>query len=201
VSPPWDRESKENGRMPMVRSRYLDAGPMVAVRRRPTRSGTVALGWKYSIDRVAALCGLLVTAPLLAAIALMLRVTGERPVLRRSELLAERGRIITLLAFAATRESRLGRVLERTGLAALPQLWNVLRGELSLVGPRPRTIDFPAPLARPGLTGLAQLEQLRRPLSPAERLELDDEYARSWSLARDAWIVVRTMWRVASSAL
>jgi lipopolysaccharide/colanic/teichoic acid biosynthesis glycosyltransferase len=168
--------------MPMVRSRYLDAGSRVGERRLswrwPIRAATVRLGSKYSIDRVAAVSGLLVTAPLIAATAFALRIAGQQPVLRRTELLGQGGRVVTVLGFAITGESRAWRA-----------------------GPRPRTIDFPAPHARPGLTGLAQLEQLRRPISAGERLELDDEYARSWSLALDLRIVARTMWRVASSAL
>jgi lipopolysaccharide/colanic/teichoic acid biosynthesis glycosyltransferase len=188
--------------MPMVRSRYLDAGSMVAARRVSWRgAGPVSLGCKYSIDRIAALCGLVVTAPLVAAIALALCLSRERPVLRRTVLLGHHGRMVAVLSFAIPGEPGVWRALDRMGIAALPQLWNVLRGQLSLVGPRPRTIDYPAPLARPGLTGLAQLEQLRRPLSPGELLELDDKYARSWSLGLDLRIVARTMWRVASSAL
>ena len=83
-----------------------------------------------------------------------------------------------------------------TGLTALPQLWNVVRGDMSIVGPRPRELGFEPPLVRPGLTGLAQLAQLERWLSVAEQLELDDEYARTWSLGLDARIVWRTMWCV-----
>ena len=86
-----------------------------------------------------------------------------------------------------------------TGVTALPQLWSVLRGEMSIVGPRPREVGFEPPPARPGLTGLAQLEQLDRRLPVAEHLDLDEEYARTWSLALDARIVARTTWRALSS--
>jgi lipopolysaccharide/colanic/teichoic acid biosynthesis glycosyltransferase len=83
-----------------------------------------------------------------------------------------------------------------TGLTALPQLWSVVRGEMSIIGPRPRETAFDPPPMRPGLTGLAQLEQLERWLSIAQQIELDAEYARTWSLALDARIVWRTMWCV-----
>jgi lipopolysaccharide/colanic/teichoic acid biosynthesis glycosyltransferase len=66
---------------------------------------------------------------------------------------------------------------------------------MSIVGPRPREPGFEAPPARPGLTGLAQLEQLDRWLSVAEQLELDETYARTWSLGLDARIVWRTFTR------
>jgi putative colanic acid biosynthesis UDP-glucose lipid carrier transferase len=156
---------------------------------------------KHVIDRVVAACGLLVTAPLLAAVALGLRYRGGGPVLRRDERLGEGGRLIMIRSFAVTDEmrarSRAWRLVAQTGLTALPQLWSVLRGEMSVIGPRPRDeTGFDPPPMRPGLTGLAQLEQLERWLSMAEQIQLDDEYARTWSLRLDARIVWRTMWCV-----
>ena len=145
------------------------------------------------------MCGLLVTAPLLAAVALALRYSTGR-VLRRVERIGEDGQLIQVRSFAVTdelcRDSRAWRIVAGSGLTALPQLWSVLRGEMSIIGPRPREDGFSPPPARPGLTGLAQLEQLERWLSITEQLELDDEYARTWSLALDARIVWRTMWCV-----
>jgi lipopolysaccharide/colanic/teichoic acid biosynthesis glycosyltransferase len=67
---------------------------------------------------------------------------------------------------------------------------------MSIIGPRPRELGYPAPPMRPGLTGLAQLEQLERWLSIAEQIELDQEYLRTWSPSLDAKIVGRTMWLV-----
>jgi lipopolysaccharide/colanic/teichoic acid biosynthesis glycosyltransferase len=155
---------------------------------------------KHVIDRIVAACGLLVTAPLFAAVALGLRYRGGGPVLRREERLGEGGRIVLIRSFAVTdamcRRSRAWRLVAHTGLTALPQLWSVLRGEMSVIGPRPRETGFDPPPMRPGLTGLAQLEQLERWLSIAEQVELDNEYARTWSLRLDARIVWRTMWCV-----
>jgi putative colanic acid biosynthesis UDP-glucose lipid carrier transferase len=193
--------------MPMVRSRYLDAEPA------PGQHDGGASWYgrvfarvfvKHAVDRVAAACGLIVTAPLLLAVALAMRLCGERPVLRRDERLGEDGRTIGVLSFWITDEmcasSIAWRLLDRTGVAVLPQLWNVLQGELSLVGPRPRPLALAPPPARPGLTGLAQVEQLARPVTIADRYALDDEYAHSWSLALDARIVAYTMWRALRKA-
>jgi putative colanic acid biosynthesis UDP-glucose lipid carrier transferase len=159
-----------------------------------------ALVVKHAIDRVVAAGGLLVTAPLIAALALALRYRGAGRVLRRDERLGENGRLIRVRSFAVTdhmcQRSRGWRLVAGTGLTALPQLWSVLRGEMSVIGPRPREVGFEPPPMRPGLTGLAQLEQLDRWLSITEQLHFDDEYARKWSLARDARIVWRTMWCV-----
>jgi lipopolysaccharide/colanic/teichoic acid biosynthesis glycosyltransferase len=154
---------------------------------------------KHALDRAAAAVGLLVTAPVLLGVAVALRFWGPGPVLMRRERIGAGGRPLLVRSFAITEElcrSRGWRLLAATGAAALPQLWSVLRGELSIVGPRPREVGFEPPPARPGLTGLAQLAQLDRWLSLAEQLELDDEYARTWSLALDVRIVGRTMWRV-----
>jgi lipopolysaccharide/colanic/teichoic acid biosynthesis glycosyltransferase len=190
--------------MPMVRSRYLDAGRVVSPRRLawPWRSHTQALSLtlKHAADRLVAAVGLVFTAPLIALAMLALRRAGERPALRRDELLGEDGRMIAVLSLAISERLRrtrpLWRTLERAGVGALPQLWNVLRGDLSLVGPRPRALDLPPPPERPGLTGLAQVEQLKRPLALGERLDLDDDYALRWSLALDVRICAVTMWRV-----
>jgi lipopolysaccharide/colanic/teichoic acid biosynthesis glycosyltransferase len=154
---------------------------------------------KHALDRVIAAGGLIVTAPLLAAVALGLRHATGR-VLRRDHRLGEDGRLIVVRSFAITEHLRLRsgvwRVVAAAGLTALPQLWSVLRGDMSVIGPRPREPGAPPPPMRPGLTGLAQLEQLRRWLPVAEQLELDADYARTWSLALDARIVWRTLWVV-----
>ena len=188
--------------MPTVRSNDLPSGrtadraaaPPPAVVTPPPASRRV----KHALDRVVAAGGMLVTAPLFAAIALALRRRGG-PVLSREPRLGEYGRTIELLSFAVTPEMRRGRgwrLLTGLGITALPQLWNVLRGDLSLVGPRPRALGADPPPARPGLTGLAQLEALKRPPAERERLRLDAEYAAHWSLGLDARILLRTLWRV-----
>lgn len=96
--------------------------------------------------------------------------------------------------------------VRRAGLDELPQLWNVLRGEMSLVGPRPErpyfaqrfTEALPNYAARhhvhAGLTGWAQVNGLRGDSSIARRLEYDLHYLRQWSLGLDAWILLMTGW-------
>ena len=137
---------------------------------------------KHVLDRVIGACGLIVMAPVIAVVALWLRLRGG-PVLRREERIGYRGKPLMVRSFAVTGAS---------AVAALPQLWSVACGRMSIVGPRPREPGFEAPPARPGLTGLAQLEQLDRWLSVAEQLELDERYARTWSLGLDARIVWQT---------
>jgi lipopolysaccharide/colanic/teichoic acid biosynthesis glycosyltransferase len=153
---------------------------------------------KYALDRVVAAVALLFTAPIIAVLAFSLWAGRTRPVLRPDRRLAERGRTIVLHSFAIGAEhlrKRRWRIVMASGAAGLPQLWSVLRGDLSLVGPRPRELGLEPPPARPGLTGPAQLQQLEGWLTLADQLQLDDEYARTWSLRLDAGIVWRTIVR------
>jgi lipopolysaccharide/colanic/teichoic acid biosynthesis glycosyltransferase len=80
-------------------------------------------------------------------------------------------------------------VLRGSGLVALPQVFSVLRGDVSLIGPRPRFDGEPATPARPGMLGLAQAAQARRRLDRDEVFALDAEYAARWSLGYDLKLV------------
>ncbi|MBC7925299.1 MAG: sugar transferase [Bryobacteraceae bacterium] len=99
------------------------------------------------------------------------------------------------------RVTRVGRLLRRTSLDELPQLWNILRGEMSIAGPRPIVEQeiaqygtvFPLyTMARPGLTGLWQVSG-RNSISYPRRVELDRQYVQNWSPALDLWILWRTV--------
>jgi len=107
--------------------------------------------------------------------------------------------------FDDPRVTRIGRWLRRYSLDELPQLWNVMKGEMSLVGPRPHPVDEFAAyelshLARldvtPGMTGLWQVSARRDP-SFDRAMELDREYIRTWNLGLDSRILLRTVFAVA----
>jgi lipopolysaccharide/colanic/teichoic acid biosynthesis glycosyltransferase len=171
-------------------------GASPAVRRPAPAGGGLTL--KYVLDRLIGGLSLLFTAPIIALIALVLLATRTRPLLHVDYRLGEHGRMVALRSFAITEQQlrkRRWRLLVTSGAAALPQLWNVVRGDLSLVGPRPRELGLEPPPVRPGLTGLAQLHQLDGWLALADQLQLDDEYARTWSLGLDARIARRTIVR------
>jgi lipopolysaccharide/colanic/teichoic acid biosynthesis glycosyltransferase len=149
---------------------------------------------KRGLDVVAAAALLLALAPLLAGIALAVRIALGPGVLFAPPRAGRGGAVFTLRKFRslahgtapdAERLSRFGRALRASGLDELPQLWCVLRGEMSLVGPRPLPPGY-TPLfterqalrlaVRPGLFGLAQASG-RNAVPWAERLELDARYA------------------------
>lgn len=165
------------------------------------------------IDLVVASCGLIILAPVLAVVALLVRRNLGAPVLFRQERPGADGRPFELLKFRTMKsgdgsdEERLtpfGSALRSTSLDELPELVNVVRGEMSLVGPRPLLMQY-LPLysdrqatrhrVRPGLTGLAQTSG-RNSLSWPERLELDAQYVERRSPMLDLKIVGRTVVQV-----
>jgi lipopolysaccharide/colanic/teichoic acid biosynthesis glycosyltransferase len=183
--------------------------PPAAERRRFARAV------KAVADRVIAAAALVAAAPVMALVAVAVRAGLGRPVLFRQARPGLGGRPFALVKFRTMRLgpgadgerlTRMGRFLRSCSLDELPELWNVLRGEMSLVGPRPlltRYLDRYSPEQarrhemRPGLTGWAQVHG-RNALSWDERLALDVWYVDHWSLALDARIVARTLWTVLS---
>ncbi len=174
---------------------------------------------KRGADAAASACLLVVLAPLLAAVALVVRTWLGRPVLFRQVRPGLHGRPFTILKFRtmkqlsdlagavlpdAQRLTGLGRFLRRWSLDELPELWNVLRGEMSLIGPRPLLMEY-LPLytsaqarrhaVRPGLTGLAQVRG-RNALTWEEKFALDVWYVDHLSPVLDLRILFLTVGQV-----
>jgi lipopolysaccharide/colanic/teichoic acid biosynthesis glycosyltransferase len=161
---------------------------------------------------------LLLLAPLMAMIALVIWLAMGKPVLFRHVRPGYKARPFVLLKFRtmnylrdaqgrplpdAERLTSLGKLLRRLSLDELPQLWNVLRGDMSLVGPRPLLMDYlerySADQARrhevkPGVTGLAQVNG-RNALSWGQKFKLDVWYVDHQSLWMDLRIMFRTFWK------
>jgi Undecaprenyl-phosphate glucose phosphotransferase len=201
----------------------LDGLPMIALREGPL------VGWaavqKRVFDLVVTSLGLLVAAPIVAALALAVWVTSGRPIFFSQERMGLDGRTFRMWklrtmrvdAEAETgavwttrddpRRTRLGALLRRTSLDELPQLWNVLRGDMSLVGPRAERPVFVEQFRREipgymlrhkikaGLTGWAQVHGWRGDTSLHERVEHDIYYIQNWSLGLDVRILLMTFWR------
>ena len=170
---------------------------------------------KRLLDVVASLAGLVLTLPVLAAAMLAVRVSLGSPVLFRQPRPGLHGRPFTLVKLrtmlpgpeADGEEARippLGRLLRRTSIDEIPQLWNVLVGDMSLVGPRPLLMEY-LPLysaeqarrhdVRPGLTGWAQVNG-RNATSWEERFALDLWYVDHHSFTLDLRILARTVGQV-----
>ncbi len=182
-------------------------------------SRLLALRAKRVLDVVGAGTGLVVLSPLLALTAAAVVVTQGRPVLFRHVRPGFRGDLFTILKFRTMRPlrpgeqpyetdgqrvSRLGRFLRSTSIDELPELWNVLRGDMSLVGPRPLLVEYldeytPEERRRhemlPGITGWAAVNG-RHALKFRERLALDVWYVDHWSLGLDLRILARTVYQV-----
>lgn len=158
---------------------------------------------------------LVVSLPLQGLTWLVVRLSLGRPALFRQLRAGRSGRPFTLVKFRTMRHAdpaagfltdderltRLGRLLRATSLDELPSVWNVLRGDMSLVGPRPLPVHYLSRYTpeqarrhevRPGLTGLAQVSG-RNGLTWEERLRLDVAYVDGHSMVGDLWILCRTV--------
>jgi lipopolysaccharide/colanic/teichoic acid biosynthesis glycosyltransferase len=176
---------------------------------------------KRTMDVVGALVGLLLVLPILLVAAVAVRIEGGPGVIFRQTRVGQHGRHFTLYKLRSLKpetgeadvkwnidhDSRLGRVgkfIRATAIDELPQLVNVLTGDMSLVGPRPERPHFveqfsasiPGYAARHrvpvGLTGLAVVKGLRGDTSIADRAAVDNDYADNWSVGLDLAIIVRT---------
>lgn len=184
---------------------------------------------KRAFDIVASALSLLIAGPIIGVLALLVRLTSPGPAFFRQTRVGRDGTTFTMIKLRTMvvtaerdldalraqsegagplfkmkndpRVTRLGAVLRRFSLDELPQIWNVLRGDMSLVGPRPplprEVADYDAPARRrllitPGLTGLWQVGG-RSELSWEESIRLDLYYVENWSLRGDLAIILRTL--------
>jgi len=171
---------------------------------------------KRLLDVVVSGSALVLLLPVLAAIGIVIRIAMGRPILFRQARPGKDGRPLTLYKFRTMREdrdakgaplpdgqrvSRIGRILRAASLDELPELWNVLCGDMSLVGPRPLLVEYLRCYSaeqsrrhdvRPGITGLAQISG-RNVTTWSRRLELDVHYVDHHSFALDCSIILRTI--------
>jgi len=179
------------------------------------------LWFKRLFDIAASAIGMVVLSPLMLAIAAAVRCSSTGPVVFRQKRLGRGGKPFTIYKFRSMvvnaesetgwakwddpRQTRVWAFLRRHNLDELPQLFNVLNGTMSLVGPRPERPYFAARFqakipgyrnrlgVRPGMTGLAQVNGLRGDTSIEKRTECDLWYIENWSLGLDARILLKTL--------
>jgi exopolysaccharide biosynthesis polyprenyl glycosylphosphotransferase len=200
--------------------------PLLHLRQTDLRGWEIWL--KHAFDRLLAAVLVFVLAPVLGAVALAVRGSSPGPVLFRQRRVGRDGKVFDLFKFRSMaparstgfvpptgsapggvegedRRTRVGRLLRRTSLDELPQLFNVLRGEMSLVGPRPERPEFVELFAanvdryedrhrvKSGITGWAQVHGLRGQTSLTDRVEWDNYYIEHWSLALDLKVLAMTV--------
>jgi Undecaprenyl-phosphate glucose phosphotransferase len=206
---------------------YLGNVPVLDIFDKPIADWNMVM--KTLFDRVAGALILLAITPVMAATALAIKLDSPGPVFFRQRRLGFNNEVIEILKFRSLRHehadpdarrvvtkgdprvTKVGRFIRKTSIDELPQLINVLRGELSLVGPRPHAVEAPTAnrlweevvdgyfarhRVRPGLTGWAQINGWRGELDTAEKLqhrvEHDLYYIENWSLLFDLYILLRT---------
>jgi exopolysaccharide biosynthesis polyprenyl glycosylphosphotransferase len=190
----------------------------------PPGCGANALVWKRLIDLVFATAGLLVFGPVMLAAAIAVYLESGGPVIYRQERIGRNGTAFEIMKFRSMRKdaesatgavwakagdprvTRVGKFLRRTSLDELPQIFNVLRGEMSIVGPRPERTPFverfrqemerydERHLVRPGITGWSHVYMERDvdDSAIAERLNYDLFYIEHWSPSMDLSIIFKT---------
>ncbi len=189
------------------------------------RKTPVLLAIKRAMDIVGACLGLLLALPIMAVVALAVRLSSPGAILYEQERVGLNGRVFRIHKFRSmradaeattgavwstandTRVTRVGRFIRLTRLDELPQLWNVLRGDMSLVGPRPERPEFVSQLTeeipfygqrhvvKPGLTGWAQIRYTYGASveDTIEKLQYDLYYIKNMSVALDAVIAIETL--------
>jgi exopolysaccharide biosynthesis polyprenyl glycosylphosphotransferase len=200
---------------------FQRVGGAIALSIRPIRLTRTQLAAKRAFDLVLASAALAVSLPLWPAIAIAIRVSSPGPVFFSQERVTKGGLLFRMHKFRTMRVdvdspvstsspffklesdprlTRFGRVVRRLSLDELPQFWNVLKGEMSLVGPRPLPADQVAAnleLLSPrhevpaGITGWWQVNG-RSGVTPEEAIHLDQFYIENWSLSLDLYILLRT---------
>jgi len=202
----------------------FDGMPIISLTERPLH------GWKRvskrAFDIILSVTGLIVLSPVLMIIAILVRVTSPGPVLYVQERVGYDGRTFNMYKFRSMRENAesgtgavwatrddprrtsIGKVLRKFSLDELPQLWNVLRDDMSFVGPRPEREVFvdtfrktiPRYMMRhkikSGITGWAQVNGLRGESAIKERTQLDLFYIKHWSFGFDVKILMLTIARL-----
>ena len=195
--------------------------PVINIRYVPlSNTGNIII--KRAIDIIGSLVGIIITSPVMLLSAIAVKCSGPGPVIFRQERVGRHNKSFQMYKFRSMeqqspgdekkawtvkndpRVTGVGKMLRRTSLDELPQLFNILKGDMSLVGPRPERPLFVEKFkeeiprymvkhqVRPGLTGWAQVHGLRGDTSIKKRIEYDIYYIENWTLGLDIKIIFMT---------
>lgn len=198
--------------------------PVINIRYVPL-TNTINKVAKRIVDIIGSLCGLIILSPLLLILAVLVKVTSKGPVIFKQERVGLHNKKFYMYKFRSMevqtesdekkgwtvkndpRVTRIGRIMRRTSMDELPQLWNILIGNMSLVGPRPERPQYVEKFkeeiprymikhqVRPGLTGWAQVNGYRGDTSIRRRIECDLYYIENWSMVFDIKIMFMTIFK------
>lgn len=216
-----------SGLLPEQRGEDILGIPVIHVRCSPLQEGTPVI--KRAIDMALAGLCLVIAAPVFAVAAALVRLSSPGPILLRQERIGRGGRAFDVLKFRTMyvnsdsdttwsvlrddRVTQFGKILRKSSIDELPQLINVLRGEMSLIGPRPERPHFVTQFAAElpsyqrrhrsdvGITGWAQVHGFRGPTSIADRVRMDNYYIEHWSVWMDLVIIARTAKEIIRGAI
>jgi putative colanic acid biosysnthesis UDP-glucose lipid carrier transferase len=207
---------------------YFESLPLHQVAGKPLTGWDIVL--KMLEDYVISICLIVLLSPLLLLVALLIKLDSPGPVIFKQKRLGFNNQVFDIYKFRSMtfaphqngptvqakqhdpRVTRVGRILRKSSIDEIPQLFNVLNGTMSIVGPRPHAIDhneefatkirgyFSRHRVKPGLTGLAQVKGFRGLTDTVEKMEnrvkYDVEYTENWSLILDIKIILRTPFAV-----
>lgn len=198
--------------------------PLINIRYVPL-SNTLNAFAKRIVDIVGSFCGLLLLSPLLVTVALVIKATSKGPVIFKQERVGLHNKPFNMYKFRTMRMqdpgeekkgwtvkddprvTKVGKFLRRTSIDELPQLFNILRGDMSIVGPRPERPQFVEKFkeeiprymikhqVRPGLTGWAQVNGYRGDTSIRRRIDFDLYYIENWTMGFDFKIIFMTIFK------
>jgi Undecaprenyl-phosphate glucose phosphotransferase len=198
--------------------------PVINIRYVPL-TNTLNMVAKRTVDIVGSLLGLIILSPLLLFLAILVKASSPGPVIFKQERVGLHGRHFNMYKFRSMRVQSeaeekkgwtvkddprvtpVGRFMRKTSLDELPQLWNILKGDMSIVGPRPERPQYVEKFreeiprymikhqVRPGLTGWAQVNGYRGDTSIRRRIECDIYYIENWSMAFDIKIMFMTIFK------
>ncbi len=182
---------------------------------------TIFAGIKFLFDRLMAIFGLIIASPLMLIIAIAIKIDSKGPVLFKQERTGKHGKNFYVYKFRtmsadnnvhdfskADQHTKVGKILRKTSLDELPQLFSIAIGKMSFIGPRPWIPDYYENMneeqrhrtdVRPGLTGLAQCMG-RNGITIFEKINYDIEYINNYSLRQDIKIVILTIKTVISGS-
>lgn len=196
--------------------------PVINIRYVPL-TNTLNAAVKRLMDIVGSALGLVILSPLLFILAILVRISSKGPVIFKQERVGLHNKPFQMYKFRSMevqtedrekegwtvkndpRVTRIGKVMRKTSMDELPQLWNILKGDMSIVGPRPERPQFVERFreeiprymikhqVRPGLTGWAQVNGYRGDTSIRRRIECDLYYIENWSMAFDIKIIFMTL--------